>query len=195
MRLPFRNNPLGISTVKGRTAFLPEGDYIQCTVSGRRVKRKNPLSSGSIFVDTWAARLMVGFSVKKKPSYTIRDLISNTREYMKMRKVPEDATFVAQHGVYTHKDNTVVQEESGQVFIINTTMSEGDFKLFAENLAEFLIVRMRQEMIVVEIQNNGMVKATWLVVSKERMMEDQKEAIALKKKPPVALTAKQIRKS
>ena len=195
MRLPFRNNPMGISTVKGRTAFLPDGDYIHCSVSGGKVKRSNPLSSGSIFVDTWAARLIVGFSVKKTPVYKIKDLIAHTRTYMQIRKVPEDASFVAQHGVYTHKDNTVVQEESGQIFIINTTMSEGDFKLFAESLAEYLIVKMRQEMIVVEIQNNGVVKATWLVVSKERMMDDQKEAIKKKEKVPVPMTANQIRKS
>jgi hypothetical protein len=191
MKLPFRNNPIGITTAQGRTAFIPDGKYI---ISGTR---KNPLTIGNVIKNTWAGRLIVGLSVHKVPKYRIEDLIRETRVFLKKSGLPEDASFVAQHGVFTHKDGTIVQEKSAQVFIINAGYysSTGDWKEFLERLAEFLIIKLEQEVIVVEIQNNGLVDVTWLVVSKKRLAADQREARKKGEKPPQALNIKQIRKT
>lgn len=206
MKLPFRNNPIGLSTSSGKLAFSPVGRYTVCTVSG---KRDNPVLPTGVFKDTWSARLIVGLSVRKKSVYTIHDVIAVTRAYMKAHKYPEDSSFVAQHGVFTHAyardargEPVVVQEKSVQIFIINAGdwSSEEDFKQFAEEFAEHLVVKFRQEMIIVEIQNNGVVKVTWLVVSRERMKLDQEEARKQRTTGknvdiPKPLTRDQIRKS
>jgi hypothetical protein len=193
MRMPFRNNPLGVSTFRGRTAFIPEGKYILCSL--RKTTRKNPLSLPDVLTDTWASRFIVGLSVRKTPYWRIENLIAFIRKYMVDHKVKEDASFVAQHGVYTHKDGTVVQEESAQIFLINDGTWDGpSFKVFSERLAEYLVKVMLQEMIVVEIQHNGVVTMTWFVVSKDRHKRDIQEAKAARKPAPRALTAAQIRR-
>jgi len=201
MKLPFRNNPIGLSTSSGKLAFSPVGRYTFCTVSG---KRGNPVLDQHVFKDTWSARLIVGLSVNKKSTYEIEDVIACTRAYMKEKGFPEDSSFIAQHGVFTHAHSkAVVQEKSVQIFIINAGdwSGEEDFKQFAEDLAEHLIVKFKQEMIIVEIQNNGVVKVTWLVVSKARMLMDQQAAREKIKggdktvSVPVPLTRSQIRKS
>ena len=192
MKLPFRNNPVGIRTARGRTAFIPGGEFIVCGGS-----RKNPLSAGNVIKNTWSGRLIVGLSVKKSPKYTIEDLIQGTRMFLKKAKLPQDSSFVAQHGVFTHKDGTIVKEKSAQVFIINAGYYNDveDWKEFLEKLAEYLLVKLEQEMIVVEIQNNGVIDVTWLVVSEKRMKEDRKEALKKGEPPPEPMTMKQIRKS
>lgn len=194
MKLPFRNNPFTVGTVRGRTAFLPEGEYYICSRSGTR---KNPLTLGNVIKTTWAGRLIVGLSVRKTSKYKIADLIRETRLFMTRSGLPEDASFVAQHGVFTHRDGTVVQEKSAQVFIINAGYfgEVEDWKEFLEKLAEYLIVKLEQEMIVVEIQKNGVVDVTWLVVSRKRLKEDREQAVKKGEKPPKAMSMKQIRRS
>jgi hypothetical protein len=146
---------------------------------------------------TWAGRLIVGLSVRKVSKYKIVDLIRETRLFMTRSGLPEDSSFVAQHGVFTHKDGTVVQEKSAQVFIINAGYfgEVEDWKEFLEKLAEYLIVKLEQEMIVVEIQKNGVVDVTWLVVSRKRLKEDREQAVKKGEAPPKVMSMKQIRRS
>jgi hypothetical protein len=187
MNLPFRNNP--VRTRAG--TFYPEGTFSVHSVADRTKTRLNPLLDSNIITETWAGRLLVGLSVRKKARYTRFDLVRNVRSYLKKKRVPQDSSFVSQEGVYTYRDGSIVREKSAQVIIINTYTDLKSFKLLIEGLAEYLCIKLEQEMIVVEIQRNGIVDVTWLVVSEKaaRAAEAQakKEGKKIKR-----LTAREI---
>lgn len=106
---------------------------------------------------TLAGRLIVGFNVEGEPKYTLKDLVAIVTEVRREQVGDPSSTFISQTGIYQHKKSgLMVQEDGAQVVIIDT--SDTKKKKFTRqmlDLAEIIVKRMEQEMVIVEIQKNG----------------------------------------
>lgn len=113
--------------------------------------------------DVQAARLFVGFHVGGKPRYEIDDLIPIVRE-MRRRQAPHDpsATFIAQRGIYRYRGTgKIIEEKGAQVMIFDFMDTAPEtFREQMIRLAEEIAKRLRQELVIVEIQRNGVVTST-----------------------------------
>jgi hypothetical protein len=108
--------------------------------------------------DTLAARLIVGFNVGASPVYSIEDLIPIVRAVRTKQTGDPSASFILQKGIYQHRDPSkgVVQEDSAQVLIIDMAgLGEAAFENQMVELAEIIARQMQQEIVIVEIQKNG----------------------------------------
>lgn len=115
--------------------------------------RHNPAAWSS--KDTLSARLFVGFNVDDKPTYSLQDLIELVGDFREHQN-KAGASFLAQTGIYQHKNGPVVEEEGAQVIIIDVW--DTPEKAFVDEmiaLAEAVAQDMDQEEVVVEIQRNG----------------------------------------
>ncbi len=111
---------------------------------------------------TIAARLIVGFSVGDVPTWSLDDLIPLVRELRESQVGDPSATFVAQKGIYRHRDGSgVVTEDGAQIFLINLSgASLAEFTGQMVALAEEICRRFQQESVIVEIQVNGISQKT-----------------------------------
>lgn len=105
-----------------------------------------------------SARLVVGFNVGEQPTYEMADLMRIVERVRRSQSGNPSATFVAQEGIYQHADNgPVVHEKGAQVLLINTGGdSRKKFTKQMVKLAETIAREMRQELVIVEIQKNGL---------------------------------------
>jgi len=121
--------------------------------------------------ESWAARLFVGFNVGRAPTWSMTDLIPLVRAVRtrQTRTGEEDkygdpnATFIAQKGVYKHKEPTygVVEEDGAQVIIFATSgETSAIFEARMVALGEEIARQLHQELVIVEIQRNGVVQST-----------------------------------
>lgn len=114
-----------------------------------------------------AARLFVGFSVGQQPRYSMDDLIPIVRD-VRLLQAPADpsASFVAQQGIYRYKhDGDIVEEDGAQVIIIAPAGTAGSqFKAEMIALGEEIARKLHQELIVLELQHNGLIEVTIGVV-------------------------------
>jgi hypothetical protein len=144
--MKYRTNP---GTFRYRNgSFKPKGKLHEVGEM-----RQNPAAWRS--KDTLSARLFVGFNVDDKPTYSLDDLIELVGEYREHQK-KAGASFLAQTGIYQHKNGPIVEEEGAQVIIIDVWDTPED--AFADemiDLAETIAEDMQQEEVVVEIQKNG----------------------------------------
>lgn len=111
---------------------------------------------------THAARIFVGFSVGDVPTYTVDDLISLVTESRKGKGRKPDASYIVQKGVYTSKfSGEVVTETGAQLIVIDMAgLSLDEWTSEMEDLAELICRSFQQEEVVLEIQQNGIIKAT-----------------------------------
>lgn len=112
--------------------------------------------------DNWAARLFVGFSVDDVPTYDIEDLISIVKRVRQEQVGKPDASFLYQRGIYSHKEagGKVVTEDGAQVILIklDPDTTPRQFERQIVDLADEIRESFQQEEVIVEIQNNGLVK-------------------------------------
>jgi hypothetical protein len=134
--------------------FRPRGPLI--TVGTQQVKSLQGRAWAG--KDTLAARLIVGFNVGAVPTYTLDDLMRIVQVVREQQLRDPSASFVAQRGIYQHQDPSqgVVHEDGGQIFIVD--LAKLDQKTFEDEmvqLAEHIARAMQQEIVIVEIQLNG----------------------------------------
>jgi hypothetical protein len=110
---------------------------------------------------TLAARIFVGFNVGDTPTYKLDDLVKVTSK-IRLEQGKPNASFLAQKGIYQHKDGTgIVTEDSGQIIIIDVwSTPKKAFRAEMIELAETIARRMHQEEVVVELQKNGVTQET-----------------------------------
>lgn len=133
---------------------------------GRVVWGHRATDLGAVYFElenTLAARLFVGFSVANEPRWSLDDVILVVRE-VRERQAPDDpsASFIIQKGIYKYKaTGQVVEEDGAQVVIIDTRgLSYEDFRREIVELGEEIVKRLEQELVVVEIQRDGLVVKT-----------------------------------
>lgn len=130
-----------------RKFVYSDNDYRKNPVIGTEAEIRKPLFAGKI---------TVGFNVGDTPTWYLDDLIKLTRAYLKETKQTEDSTFIAQKGVYTHESGHVIQENGGQIVILDFAgRSEKVFSDDMIRLAELICTEFSQETVVLEIQRNG----------------------------------------
>jgi hypothetical protein len=114
-----------------------------------------------------SARLFVGLSVGDKPTYSIDDVVRATIEVRKSQGLGADASFLIQRGVYTHSGSgQVVTENSVQIIILDFEgRSKAAFTQDVTQLAEDLRARLRQESVIVEVQERGVVQDVYSVTA------------------------------
>lgn len=111
---------------------------------------------------TVTGRLIVGFNVGEVPTYSLDHLIAIVERVRRQQVGTPDSTFIAQKGIYTHRDGqTVAHEDGAQVFIINLSgATDEEFQAELVQLAEIVAREMQQETVIVEIQVNGISQVT-----------------------------------
>lgn len=127
------------------------------TVTATNTARPNPLDWNS--TTTRAARLFVGFKVGKKLTWKMNDLVKLVKKTRVEQVSSANSTYIAQRGIYTHRNGVVVDEPGAQVIIIDEQgTSEAVFAGQMIALGEVIAKKLKQESIVVELQENGVVK-------------------------------------
>lgn len=149
-----RANPGPLQFARG--SFRPKGHLLQV---GRET-RDNPIDFESD--DVYAARLIVGFNVEGEAVYTLDDLVELVTAIRTEQGKP-DASFLAQKGVYQHRESGhVVVEDSAQVLIVDVWgTSQKDFVAEMIQLAEHIAREMRQELVILDIQRNGLTQKVY----------------------------------
>jgi len=165
MKLPYVNYKLSIG--KKRVSYMPKGKISINPVYAQ----KNPIAKDYMeYGPSTVARMFVGLSDAKGGSYTMENLITLTRVFLRKVNFPQDSSFLSQKGVYTYKkgdlEGMTVQEESAIIVIIKTDsdISVKDFEDMTVKLAEFLCREMNQESIVIDLQESGVSQHIYEVV-------------------------------
>jgi hypothetical protein len=116
---------------------------------------------------TLSARIIVGFSVGDTPTWDIDDLIPIVQEIRLAQGAAPNASFLAQRGIYQHRDprKGIVVEDGAQILIINMEdLSEAEFEQQMADLAADLAEQLKQEEVILEIQRNGVTLQTHGIV-------------------------------
>lgn len=143
--------------------FRPNGRPQVVTID-EDAARPNPSTWQATGPQTMAARLFVGFNVGDKPTWKMQHLIDVVRRVRSKQRQREDASFVAQKGIYTHQHEGrrkphVIEEEGAQVVLIRMPPeTERAFRKHAIELAERIAGTMEQAEVVLEIQRGGLVQ-------------------------------------
>jgi len=147
----------------GSGSFRPNGK-IQI-VGEREHLRSNPTDWESE-EGVLAARLFVGFNVGDVPTHTADDLVRVVRAVRERQGRTPDSSFLVQKGIYTsRRTGRVVEEDGAQVIILNLYgASNKEFTAEMSELAEAITHALKQEEVVVEIQQGGITKKTFGVV-------------------------------
>ncbi len=136
--------------------FNPSGP-LHTTQAPAQKARRNPLDWSS--TTTRAARLFVGFKVGKKLTWKMNDLVKLVKKVRIEQVSSANSTYVAQRGIYTHRNGVVVDEPGAQVIIIDEAgTSAAAFEAQMISLGEVIAKKLKQESVVVELQENGVVK-------------------------------------
>ena len=129
----------------------------------RQGAHKNPPSWETDVV--YAARLFVGFNVDEHPTYTLDDLVKLVKKVRDAQVGIPDASFIAQRGLYRHTSGrlkgVVVEEDGGQVIIINMASTPKRFAKEMMNLADIICATFKQESVILEIQKNGIMEKVY----------------------------------
>jgi hypothetical protein len=113
----------------------------------------------------WSARIIVGLSVGQASRYTIDDVIQLVRIKRLEQGKPPDSSFLAMRGVYTGKvGGELVTEDSVQVLLVDIWGTpQAKFRQEMIDLAEYLREQMRQELVILDLQQSGVTQKQYLV--------------------------------
>lgn len=146
--------------VHGTRRFIPRG-RLKCYESGAFQNPVTRLSGGG-----YSARLFVGLKVGKRTAYKVDDVIAVVRRVRKRQGKSADASILAQKGIYEDRSGELIVEPSVQVIIIDLSGEpKATFVRDMQQLAEELRSKLRQEVVILEIQKSGVVKDVFSVAS------------------------------
>lgn len=162
LTVPAQMGPARWTTPTGGAGqFRPNGPVVFVPATDGSAMHPNPYEvyGGS---DTLAARLFVGLNVGGKPTWNIDDVVHAVRAERGKQKVPADASFLLQRGIYTHTPKrgrkTVIEETSVQVVIVRMpSESDRTWRPHMIQLAERLAQRLEQASVILELQKGGLV--------------------------------------
>lgn len=145
---------------QGRLVFVGDRDALDLRNNPRGWSRKKRGEEG--YQPTLSGRLIVGFNVGGVPTWEMDDLIKVVRDIRERVHKKEGATFIAQKGVYRHKESgQVVEEDGAQVIIIDLwSTPEEVFEEEMVALGEKVAQELQQEEVIVETQKDGVTDAT-----------------------------------
>jgi len=124
-----------------------------------------------------SGRLFVGLNVGPKPTYDIEQVVRATRDFQIERGKSPNASFIAQKGIYTSPNQSVVTEDSVQIIVFASTDDKDAFRGELLALAKHLRRLFRQEAVIVELQERGITQQL-LNVTAGRPDPDEHEQLA-----------------
>lgn len=135
--------------MKGLTAtWTPSGEVHEIG------EQTNPYESWG---DAIAARLFVGLNVKDVPTYDIDEVVGIVKAWREEKGKDPSGSFIAQKGIFKSKiSGKTTTENSVQVVIFpenNETIE--DLKADMIAMGEHICRRLQQELVILEIQKNG----------------------------------------
>src|SRR4029077_3567210 len=146
--------------VHGKRRFRPKG-RLKCYEKGVRSNPIERLSGGG-----FSARLFVGLKVGQRTAYKLDDVIAVVRRVRKRQGKSADASILAQKGIYEDRSGELVIEPSAQVVIID--LAGETKKTFARDMIELgegLRRKLRQETVILEIQQRGVVRDVYSITA------------------------------
>lgn len=149
-------------TVSGRTCrFKPTGK-LKTRHEGATENPVKRIGGGG-----YSARMFVGLNVGQTQKFDEDDVVEIIFKVRKKQKALADASILSQKGIYEDKAGDVVQEPSVQVIIIDTVgVPKRQFVSEMKDLAETLRKKMKQELVILEIQHRGRVVDVYSVTRK-----------------------------
>ncbi len=142
-------------------SFRPNGKLIHVLV-GNTQAIPNPNAFETAGNKVLAARLFVGFNVGGKPTWKLPDLVKIVAAVRLKQKRDPDASFIAQKGIFTsHLTGTTIVEDGAQIILINLHNDPlPKFRAQMEHLAEVIAKKLKQELIILELQRAGITLRT-----------------------------------
>lgn len=131
--------------------------------TGPLYKRGNSPLAGTKWFEhkVISARIFVGFSVGAVPTWTIENLIELVFRLRQLQGASPAATFLAQKGIYQHTiGGQIVVEDGAQVIIFLEKETPAEFENQMAALAEEIVKTFQQEEVILELQEDGIVKKT-----------------------------------
>jgi hypothetical protein len=106
----------------------------------------------------YSARLFVGLNVGQAKRYNENDIVDLVWRTRKRQGRSADASILSQKGIYEDRSGARVVEPSVQVLILDFSgQPKKAFTAEMIQLGEVLAKRLRQEIVIVEIQKKGVV--------------------------------------
>jgi hypothetical protein len=136
----------------GPRRFRPRGS-LKCYHEGAQENPTTRLGGGG-----YSARIFVGLNVGQRKAYSVDDVVKIVWGVRKRQGRSGDASILAQRGIYEDRGGKRVVEQSVQIIIIDFSgATKKGFIAEMIELAEALQKRMKQETVILEIQNKGRV--------------------------------------
>lgn len=136
--------------------FIPEGpSYMIGVAEGMAPNPIKKTVEGQL-----GARLFVGLSVGQRARWSIDDVIRITRRVRQRQTGDPSSTFIAQKGIFKGRGDKVVEEDSVQIMILYFGKKPAQFEKHMEQLALELVKKLKQEVVYVEMQRNGIRTST-----------------------------------
>jgi hypothetical protein len=166
--LPVDMGPSTFVFRKHMITFVPRGPLHWF----RRPRRSAGSPAGSPVFDmaevgpVLSARLFVGLSVGKKKTWTVKDVQRIVVRVRQAQTSLGNSTIVAQDGTYRETfEDELIFEKSLQVIIFNEeNFSREKFVRDMKSLAETLQSELKQNKVILEIQEDGIRKQTSFAV-------------------------------
>lgn len=149
-------------------AWEPRGPIVVILIPTTRPSR-GAKSAKEDRIESWGeggltARLFVGLNVGDVPTYTIDNVVAETRDFRLSRKQSPDSSFIAQKGLYTDRTGHLVDENSVQIIIFaDPSLQMAAFREQMEALAKHLRRKFDQNSVIVELQDRGIVQQVFAV--------------------------------
>ena len=151
MRKPLKlNSPYTVRTPNGDFKVRPESVPNPINWTGDR--------------DTQFGRVIVGFNVGKKPTWTIADLEREWHEFTSERGFPRGVTIVPQRGAFEDEDTGEVTQEDGATLTalnIQNKVPRGTFSKTMQRFGEHIAQVFRQKEVIVQIGTGSTATDTW----------------------------------
>jgi hypothetical protein len=137
----------------GARRWKPSGPLVMSeTPPATKSREKEKLGTGAM-----AARLFIGLNVEETPTWTPEHVIDLVYKIRKAQGVSGDLSVLAQHGIYEDTKKRRIDEKSLQVVLLDLA-GDPEFTDKITILAEELRTRLKQERVIVEIQQGGVTK-------------------------------------
>lgn len=152
--------------------FRPTGEVFYMNYESARVIAASEAPAGSkvekLGAGGYSARIFIGLNVGTKTEYTLEDIMRATLAYRKKHGKAADGSFLGQKGIYEDRKKRIIEEPSVQIVLIDLSgMSEKRWTFEMTGLAKHLREKFKQETVILEIQNRGLVTALYSVTARK----------------------------
>ena len=151
-------------------AYKHHGELRTHELGGPRTAKKVAEAVSRIGEGGLAARLFVGLNVGQKTAFSRDEVVDILVKVRKKQKALPDASILSQLGVYTDSETgALVKEPSVQIVVIDVVgKTKGAFVKEMKELGEVLREKLKQQLVILEIQKSGVVTDVYAITASEK---------------------------